>query len=79
MIKNYAKYQEILMASSEKGQIVHGGQWEIDPKCAKTHKYLNLGHTLETSKMTTRQANHLKSIKKMKNYAKYQENKVGAI
>ena len=29
---------EISMASSEKGQIVHGGQWEIAPKCAKIHK-----------------------------------------
>ena len=44
MIKNYAKYQEILMASSEKGQLVHGGQWEIDQKCAKTHKNRNLEH-----------------------------------
>ena len=58
-MKNSAKYQETSMASSEKGQIVHGGKWEIDPKWAKTHKYLNLGHILETSKMTTRQANHL--------------------
>ena len=33
-MKNYAKYQEISMASSEKDQIIHGGQWEIDPKCA---------------------------------------------
>ena len=43
-MKNYAKYQEISMTSSEKDQIIHDGQWEIDLKCAKTHKYLNLGH-----------------------------------
>ena len=36
-MKNYAKYQKILMASSEKGQIGHGGQWEIDQSALKTH------------------------------------------
>ena len=61
------------MASSEKGQIVHGGQWEIDPKCAKTHKYLNLEHTFETSKMTIRQVNSFKPLKIIKNHARYQE------
>ena len=61
---------EISMASSEKGQIVHGGKWEIDQKCAKTHKYRNLGHTLETSEMTTRPVNSLKPLKMIKNYAK---------
>ena len=42
-MKNYAKYQEILMASSEKGQIVHGGQWEIDPKCAQNSQISQSG------------------------------------
>ena len=42
-MKNYAKYQEISMASSEKDQIIHGGQWEINPKCAKTHKISQSG------------------------------------
>ena len=47
------------MASPEKGQIFHGGKWEFNQKCAKTHKYRNLGHTLETSEMTTRPVNSL--------------------
>ena len=45
----------------------------------KTHKYLNLGHTLETSKMTTRQVNSLKSLKMIKNYTKYQEISMASI
>ena len=30
IIKNHARYQEISKVSTEKGQVVHGDQWEID-------------------------------------------------
>ena len=29
IIKNHAMYQEISKVSTEKGQVVHGDQWEI--------------------------------------------------
>ena len=48
-------------------------QLEIDPSALKLTKITVLGIILESSKMTARQVNLLKSLKVIKNYAGYQE------
>ena len=72
MMKNHVRCQGKSIATTQKAQVLNSGPWEIILPALLPQK-LNLGHTLNSSRVMARKANPLKSLKIIQNYVRYQE------
>ena len=72
MIKNHIRCQGKSIATTQKAQVLNSGPWEIILPALLPQK-LNLGHTLNSSRVMARKANPLKSLKIIQNHIRYQE------